>query len=354
MEIRHVIGASGNDSAYLLIGGNRLTDSGGTVGFVDVVKASGGSTTINTRLLGTNESNVESCSDPATNCDLEFRNGDGDVIAKSLAELSGAAGATGASGLARPLAPQRYRLAVTNGTFIVRNSGAVDPVKVAAESDLVLESPTFHDDVEVFTTADSDVITDGEGETESLGALRENGLERTAVTKGDRVVLGFESTGIWGALSYFAERRSTGAIEPGTQIDHRVLSDLLEAEEGVSLRIRQTNPGRNERGAEFDLANADPKDVTLYLAEGETLERGESDRAPGRFYLAIDTSDGARSPTTPNRATSSRSSSLWRGPTASGTRSVTAKSRRRRSNRSRRRTTGCRSSIRTTRAPTVG
>jgi len=68
------------------------------------------------------------------------------------------------------------------------------------------------------------------------------------VTKGDRVVLGFESTGIWGALSYFAERRSTGAIEPGTQIDHRVLSDLLEAEEGVSLRIRQTNPGRNERG----------------------------------------------------------------------------------------------------------
>ncbi|ACM58132.1 BGTF surface domain-containing protein [Halorubrum lacusprofundi] len=292
VEIRHVIGASGNDSAYLLIGGNRLTDSGGTVGFVDVVKASGGSTTINTRLLGTNESNVESCSDPATNCDLEFRNGDGDVIAKSLAELSGAAGATGASGLARPLAPQRYRLAVTNGTFIVRNSGAVDPVKVAAESDLVLESPTFHDDVEVFTTADSDVITDGEGETESLGALRENGLERTAVTKGDRVVLGFESTGIWGALSYFAERRSTGAIEPGTQIDHRVLSDLLEAEEGVSLRIRQTNPGRNERGAEFDLANADPKDVTLYLAEGETLERGESDRAPGRFYLAIDTSDG--------------------------------------------------------------
>jgi len=292
VEIRHVIGASGNDSAYLLIGGNRLTDSGGTVGFVDVVKASGGSTTINTRLLGTNESNVESCSDPATNCDLEFRNEDGDVIAKSLANLSGAAGATGATGLARPLAPQRYRLAVTNGTFIVRDSGAVDPVKVAAESDLMLQSPTFHDDVEVFTTADSDVITDGEGGTQSLDALRENGLDRTAVTKGDRVVLGFESTGIWGALSYFAEQRSGEPLEPGTQIDHRVLADLLEAEEGVSLRIRQTNPGRNEQRAEFDLANADSDDVTLYLAEGEALERGDSDRAPSRFYLAVDTSDG--------------------------------------------------------------
>jgi len=292
VEIRHTLGASGNDSAYLLIGGNRLTDSGGTVGFVDVVKATGGSTTINTRLIGTNESNVNSCSSSNVSCDLEFRNGDGDVIAENLSELSGA---TGAGGLARPLVPQRYRLAVTNGTFIVRDSGAVDPVKVAAESDLVLRQPTFHDEVEVFTTADSDVIGDGEGGTESLGALRENGVERTAVTKGDRVVLGFESTGIWGALSHFAKQRSSGSegsIEPGTQIDHRILADLLEAEEGVSLRVRQTNPGRNQRAAEFDLANADPDDVTLYLAEGETLERGDSDRAPSRFYLAIDTSDG--------------------------------------------------------------
>jgi len=292
VEIRHAVSASGNDSAYLLIGGNRLTDSGGTVGFVDVVKASGGSTTINTRLLGTNESNVDSCSDSATNCSLEFKNGDGDVVAENLTELrTELSGATGAGGLARPLVPQRYRLAVTNGTFIVRDSGAVDPVKVAAESDLVLRKPTFNDSVEVFTTADREVITDGDGGTESLGALRESGLDRTAVTKGDRVVLGFESTGIWGALSHFAEREGE-SIEAGSAINHSVLADLLEAEEGVSLRIRETNPGRNERRAEFDLANADPDDVTLYLAEGGTLERGDSDRAPSRFYLAIDTSDG--------------------------------------------------------------
>jgi len=289
VEIRHTLGASGNDSAYLLIGGNRLTDSGGTVGFVDVVKATGGSTTINTRLIGTNESNVNSCSSSNVSCDLEFRNGDGDVIAENLSELSGA---TGAGGLARPLVPQRYRLAVTNGTFIVRDSGAVDPVKVAAESDLVLRQPTFHDEVEVFTTADSEVITDGEGGTESIDALREGGLDRTAVTKGDRVVLGFELTGIWGALAHFAEEQSAGSIDGESQIDHRALADLFEAGEGVSLRVRETNPNGNDQTAEFDLANADPDDVTLYLAEGETLERGDSDRAPSRFYLAIDTSDG--------------------------------------------------------------
>ncbi|MDZ5811067.1 BGTF surface domain-containing protein [Halorubrum sp. AD140] len=306
VEIRHVADASGNDTAYLLVGGNRLTDDGGTVGYVDVLKVDDGSTTINTRLLGTNESDVDSCSAPDVDCDLEFENEDGEVIAENLTELSDSVGATGAGGLARPPVPERYRLAITNGTFVVRDSGAVDPVKVAAESDLVLREPTFHDEVEVFTTADADVIADGDGgeaadgegdETESLDDLRDHGVDRTAVTKGDRIVLGFESTGIWGALSHFAANRTgesgdESPIEAGTTVDHRVLVDLLEAEEGVSLRVRQTNPGRNKRPTELDLADADPDDVTLFLAEGEELDRGDADRAPGRFYLAIDTSDG--------------------------------------------------------------
>ena len=292
VKIRHVASASGNDTAYLLVGGNRLTDSGGTVGFVDVLKTSGSSTTINTRLIGTNESNVDSCSAPNVTCDLEFRDEDGEVVAGNLTELRNEIpGATGAGGLARPLVPQRYRLAITNGTFIVRSSGAVDPVKVAAESDLVLQKPAFHDEIEVFTTPDASVIADGENGAESVDVLRQNGVDRAAVTKGDRVVLGFESTGIWGALSHFAESRTGESVEAGTTIDHRVLVGLLEAEEGVSLRVRQTNPGRNERRTELDLADADPEDVTLFLADGDALESGDSDRAPGRFYLAIDTSD---------------------------------------------------------------
>jgi len=290
VEIRHAV----DGTAYLLVGGNRLTDSGGTIGFVDVLRVSGGSTTINTRLIGTNESDVDSCSADDVTCDLEFRDENGDVIADSLGNLSGV-GSTGAGGLARPLVPERYRLAITNGTFVVRDSGAIDPVEVAAESDLVLREPSFSDEVEVFTTADADVLADGEGDgTESLDALREAGLDRTAVTKGDRVVLGFESTGIWGAVSHFAEERTGEPIEAGTRVDHSVLVDLLEAEEGVSLTVRQTNPGRNERRTELDLADADPEDVTLFLAESEALQRGDADRGetPGRFYLAIDTSDG--------------------------------------------------------------
>jgi hypothetical protein len=290
VDIRVVADSEGDDAAYLLVGGNRLTDSGGTVGFVDVLKVSGSSTVINTRLIGTDQSSVDSCAN--VSCNLTFKNSDGEEIAGSLSELrANRPIATGAGGLARPLAPERYRLAVTNGTFIVRDNGAVDPVKVAAESDLVLRSPTFHDGVEVFTTADADLIADGEGDgTETLGDLRAYGTDRTAVTKGDRVVLGFESTGIWGALSHFAA--SDAPLEADTDINHTALEKLLKAEEGVSLTVRQTNPGRNERAATFDLADADADDVSLLLADGTELERGDVDRAPGRFYLAIDTSDG--------------------------------------------------------------
>jgi len=282
VEIRHAFD-NPDGPAYLLIGGNRLTDAGRSVGFVDVVKLNGGTTTINTRTIGTGATNVDSCAN--TTCNLEFRDENGNVVAENLSALSSA---TGAGGLARPLVPQRYRLAITNGTFVVDDSGVVTPTEVADQADLVLEKPTLHDEVEVFTSIDPTTL-DEEPETESLAALRENGVERTAVTKGNRIVLGFESTGIWGALSHFVTENAAGPLEAGQTVDTEVLTDLLNEEEGVSLRVRQTNPGRNEPRSALDLSRADPEDVTLLVADATESETPD---APGRFYLVIDTSDG--------------------------------------------------------------
>ncbi|WP_176451471.1 BGTF surface domain-containing protein [Halorubrum sp. Eb13] len=270
---------------YLLIGGNRLTDTGESVGYTDVVvlQPDSNNVTINTRLLGTDNSTAESCRDGG--CNLDFRNEDGDPH-DNVEDLSDLSGATGAGGLARPLVPERYRLAITNGTFVVEEPGVVTPVETAAQSDLLLTKPTFHDEVEVFTTSDSNDI-EGEVDNESLSTLEQNGLDRTAVTKGDRVVLGFESTGIWGALSYFADKES---LQAGQSIDPSVLSEFLRTENGVSLEVRQTNPGMNEPRSELELADVDPEDVTLLLADAEELETGDS--TPGRFYLVLDTSDG--------------------------------------------------------------
>lgn len=284
VEIRYTADNSNGD-VYLLVGGNRLTDTGQPVGFVDVVKISGTSeVTINTRTLGTDASNVKSCGLEDTTCDLEFVDERGDTVAENLSALSSS---TGAGGLARPLVPHRYRLAITNGTFVVDDSGVVTPTESADQADLVLEKPEFREDVEVFTSIDPDYL-DEDAETESLKALRDNGLERTAVTKGNRVVLGFEATGIWGALSHFAAKRDAGPIEAGEPIDHRVLVDLLEANEGVSLRVRETNPEMNEPPAKLDLSRADSDDVSLIVADATELETPD---APGRFYLVLDTGE---------------------------------------------------------------
>ena len=274
-----------DEKRYLLIGGNRLTDTGGSVGYTDVVvlQPDSNNVTINTRLLGTDNSTAESCREGG--CDLDFRDEDGNPH-DNVEDLSDLSGATGAGGLARPLVPERYRLAITNGTFVVEEPGVVTPVETAAQSDLLLTKPTFHDEIEVFTTADSNDI-EGEADNESLSTLEQNGLDRTAVTKGDRVVLGFESTGIWGALSYFADKES---LQAGQAVDPSVLREFLRTEDGVSLEVRQTNPRMNEPRSELDLADADPEDVTLLLADAEELETGDS--TPGRFYIVLDTSDG--------------------------------------------------------------
>ena len=287
VDVRH----NADDGAYLLIGGNRLTDTGQSVGFVDVVRLTGSETTINTRTLGTDASSVESCGRPDVDCDLEFLDEDGNEIGENLTDLSMA---TGAGGLPRPIAPQRYRLAIANGTFIVEDTGQITPAETAARAELLLERPTLHEEIEVFTTAHPDDLPAADGaEAESLAALERNGVERTAVTTGDRVVLGFESTGIWGALSAFAADRSAGPLQSGEEVDHAVLTDLLEAEEGVSLRVRQTNPGRNQPRSQLDLSDADPDSVSLLLADATEVEPGQDDSTAGRFYLVLDTgSDG--------------------------------------------------------------
>ncbi|MDB2263713.1 hypothetical protein PM025_06075 [Halorubrum ezzemoulense] len=212
------------------------------------------------------------------------------MTATSLANVSGFAGATAAARLVRPLVSQRYRLAITDGTLVVDESGIIQPTEVVEKADLGLENPAFRDDIEVFTSIDLAALdSDSNGDTKSLAGLQANGLDRTAVTKGNRIVFGSEATGIWGALFHFSAARDAGPLEAGQTVDHRVLRDFLTAEDGVSLRVRQTNPGINEPASRLNLSRADPEDVTLFLADATELETPD---APGRFYLVIDTSDG--------------------------------------------------------------
>jgi len=108
------------------------------------------------------------------------------------------------------------------------------------------------------------------------------------VTNGNRIV-GSEAISIWGALSHFSATRGAGPLEAGQAVDHCVLRDSLTTENGVSIRVRQTDPGIDEPASRLNLSRADLKDVTPLLADRTELETPD---APKRFYPVIDTSDG--------------------------------------------------------------
>ncbi|SMO55895.1 BGTF surface domain-containing protein [Halorubrum cibi] len=286
----------GEGTKYLLVGGNRLTDPNAPVGFVDVIEVSGeGSVelTLNTRTAGTGveyasvtseEGSASSCS--VSGCSLAFVDEDGEQVANSL---SGLPSSTGADGPVRPLAPERYRLSlVDNATFTVDEEGVVAPAAASDRSKLVITEPErrLGEEIEVFTTMPGD----SDSGVEAVGSLRSDGLERSAVTKGDRLVIGVDAAGIWGAMSHLADERGAGPVTAGENATGAVLADLLAAEEGVSLEIEQTNPGRNEPATR--IGPDELEDATLIFESANELEPAPDDPTAGRLYLVIDTSDG--------------------------------------------------------------
>ncbi|WP_157884782.1 hypothetical protein [Halorubrum aethiopicum] len=123
---------------------------------------------------------------------------------------------------------------------------------------------------------------------ESIGSLRSAGLERSAVTKGDRLVIGVEAAGIWGAMSHLADDRDAGPVTAGGNATGAILADLLTAEEGIRLRIEQTNRPNHATPIGPD----ELEDATLIFESANELESAPDDPTAGRLYLVIDTSDG--------------------------------------------------------------
>ena len=299
VEISVNLGAA--DSGYVLVGGDRLSDPDVPTGYFDVLYVDGDATiTVNTRLVGTNVSTdaaYESdatvvsyaheygASTPAAETDtfaeLTFEDAAGEAIADDLASFRGAAG-TGS--LPGPLVPQRYRLTVGAGdTIILRDDGVVEPDRAFDRSHLILTEPELREEIELFTT-----LGGSASGAASIEDLRDAGLERDAVTKGDRLVFGFEATGIWGALTHLSDRETVFGGESGAA----PLNDLLAVEEGVTLTVRQTNPGRNERRTELDLGSASTGDAYLFYEGAETFDDLGDGPTAGTIYLVLDTRDG--------------------------------------------------------------
>ncbi len=293
------------DPGYVVVGGDQLSD-GTATGFLDILRVDGDVTvTVNTRLLGTDAPTEDvyatdggSLRSYAHGADegpktqrnetafagLAFEGENGEEY-ESLAELRSA---VGVGSNPAPLVPQRYRLLVGHGDTLTVNDGTIHLEHRLDRADLQLTTPEFRERVDVYTALDDDI--DG---AESVDDLLGPARERNEITSGDRVILGFEATGIWGALAWHAD----DPIESSGDLSADTLYDLTTGEsgevrgEGVSLTVRQTNPGRNEDTTELVLGDADADDVGVRYDAPEDLHNHGDGPTPGAFYLVLDTAD---------------------------------------------------------------
>ncbi|WP_418280167.1 BGTF surface domain-containing protein [Halorubrum sp. DTA98] len=287
------------DEGYVIVGGDRQSDPDVSSGYLDVLYVEGNPTiTINTRLIGTDADTDEvyasdgtvvsyaheygpetHAADTETFSDLGFEDEDGNEIAD---DLSGFRSAAGTGRIAGPLIPLRYGLVVGNGdAIVVRDDGVVQPERRFAGSNLLLTAPEFRESIEIH-----DVPSGSASGEESVGDLLDGGLERTNVTEGDRIVFGLEASGIWGALAHLSDEET---VYEDREANAVLLDDLLAADEGVSLSVRQTNPGRNERRTELDLASASTGDAYLRFDDPEDLSDLGDGPTMGAVYLVVDT-----------------------------------------------------------------
>lgn len=297
------VAVDGAGPTYVVVGGDQLSD-GRTTGFLDILRVDGDRTiTINTRLLGTNATTDEVYAasgdvysyahgpgDGAERdihttefSDLSFESDDGDQY-DTLAELRSAAG-VGYN--PAPLAPQRYRLLLGYGDTLTVQDGTVHLEHRLARADLRLESPEFREQIDVYTA-----LTDDVDEAGSLDDLLGSARERHAITHGDALILGFEATGLWGALA----AQSATPLDSTGNLSVDSLHDLTTSEtgsitgEGVSLRVRQTNPGRNEAATELTLDGTSDGHSLLYGPPTD-LTGYDDGPNPGALYLVVDTSE---------------------------------------------------------------
>lgn len=271
---------------YLLIGGDRQEDATSVTNYVDVLSVpSGGTTfTINTRLLGTDADSSEVFSNGVVSyahsvgannapsgafSGLSFETADGTDIA-TLHDLRQR---MRISPLDRPLRPKRYQLVMTNGTVVLGEDGTTDAADPVDRSNLKLLQPEIELEQPGVYIAPQGTAD----QTDDLAQLRTVWTERGKVANGDRLIVGgFSTDGLRGTLDYLSADEQD-AITP-KRTGPTLLKDLLDAPEGVSLTIEQTDPGPNKDPAALTLDGASEEGLSLVFGP----DREE-------FYLVVDT-----------------------------------------------------------------
>ncbi|WP_336000019.1 BGTF surface domain-containing protein [Halorientalis halophila] len=265
-----------NCGGYVLVGGDKPVDGGENTNFFDVLYVSGGgtTTTVNTRLLGTDRSaysgGVVSYAQkygpdtpPGQTSEfsgLTFEDEDGNQVASTLAEFEER---LGVSRLPRPLQPARFRLlAGPNATVVLGDDGVPYLENPLDRSNLRLTEPSFEGDLGVA------IAPTGAADEEFAPTT-----SRDEVAVGDRIRIdGFDTSGFRGTL----------AATDAEGLD--MLRAVKAYPEGVNVTIEHTNPGTNEPPEQFSFDGAEADDLFVSYETGDEEFHVVLDTSPGTWF----------------------------------------------------------------------
>ena len=284
------------DEAYILIGGDQDTDGQNFENYLDVLHVDGGETfIINTRLVGTDRDSedvyigddvtsyahsIGADSEPQGDfASVSFQSKNGNEIASTLAEFRDEMGFDDRSS---PLQTSRYRLVAGGSRAIVDRDGVPNVDQPIARSNLVLTQPELGE-VTTYT------LPPGAADEEDIGGLLGDATEADRVSRGDRILIEVQASGMFGAL---LDDNEDGL--DADEIPVEWVQTLLDRHEGVNIELKDSElAGANRPGAELrfsDVSSSDlyvlPDDTADQWDDGDTLG-GEP--VIGGFYIVIDT-----------------------------------------------------------------
>lgn len=298
------------DEAYILLGEGTTSDSYGLGGPLDVLHVSGSSSfVVNTRLFGTDRDGEDvyitqdgsvtsyahdiGADEPPQGVfeDLRFETVEGEQVATNLSDFRRH---VHVSRQLRPLQPGTYAMTLGAGdSIVIREDGVPDPRFPLDRAELELTDPELGNlSLYRVPRGNADELAyqveeePAELTPDNLGALRSSAIQTSNITLGERVLVGFEATGIWGAFLDTVEDPSavSGGAEPRL-ITPTEFQEFLNRPEGVDLTVSHANPERNTAVTGIDLFNATTDDVSILLDP----YFGEESTEMGEIYLLMDT-----------------------------------------------------------------
>jgi len=272
---------------YMLIGGN--VDSGDRQQYLDILHVSGGSTTLNTRLLGTDVRSQKAYGDGVTSyahtigADAGPTERNGTVFegvsfesASSLAEFRSNIGIGARSA---PIQAGRYQLvAGEKGRVTLRDDGDVGLVKSVGRSNLVLTQTQRIGDITTYVLppgkASETTISEAAGATETQ-----------SVAIGERLVIEVPATGMWGATLPDSE----------SEMSAEQIANLLSDHEGIRIEFAPRHPFNDPNAGAGSLRFSDVSEEDLNVIADTTTDLWENettvgdDPTFGGYYIVIDT-----------------------------------------------------------------